>query len=191
MINRTALHGLSMAIALVIASLAGQNASLPARADGTTITLSPDTQTVAVGEAASVDIIIEGVENLYAADIRLAFDPDVLQVIDANNRMPGIQIALGPLLTQYQYVVVRAEADNSAGTVWVALSQLNPAPPVTGGGVLAHISFRAQSPGESAVYLTGVLLADRDGAEISAAPADGAIVVTPPHYTIWLPIIVR
>ena len=111
-------------------------------------------------------------------------------MIDANSRRPGLQVALGPLLTQHQYMTIRADADNDAGAVWIAVSQINPAPPVNGSGILAQLSFRAVAPGESAIHLTSIQLADRDGQEISAAMADGSIAVAVASYTIWFPAIV-
>jgi len=127
-----------------------------------------------------VDIMIENVNGLYGADVRLTFDPALLAVQDANPGQAGIQIGLGPLLTSGTYFVVINAADNVSGTIRLALTQLNPTEPVTGSGVLAHITFKPVGPtGVSSIHFTQVELASRTGNPIPATTQDGTIAIQP------------
>ena len=47
---------------------------------------------VPVGGQVVIDIYIQDVQNLYGADIRLSYDPTVLEVQDANPAVSGVQI---------------------------------------------------------------------------------------------------
>jgi hypothetical protein len=152
--------------------------------------IDPAEEIVSVGQEITVDVYIADVSGLYGADIILSFNPLLLAVTDANPGLPGVQAALGPLLTHSQYFAIRNEADNSVGTVWVALTQLNPAPPVTGSGVFMRVTFHALAEGASALHFASTVLADRNGTEITASTQDGAITVTPASslpFSVWLP----
>jgi uncharacterized repeat protein (TIGR01451 family) len=127
-----------------------------------------------------VDIRIENVNGLYGADVRLTFDPALLAVQDANPGQAGVQIELGPLLTSGTYFVVINAADNVSGTIRLALTQLNPALPITGSGVLARVIFQPVGPiGASPIHFTQVQLASRTGNSIPATTQDGAIDLQP------------
>ncbi len=141
-----------------------------------------------------VDIRIENVNGLYGADVRLTFDPALLAVQDADPGKAGVQIALGPLLTSGTPFVVINAADNVSGTIWLALTQLNPTLPVTGSGVLARITFKPVGPaGVSPIHFTQVELANRNGIAIPATTQDGTLNIqsgTPRKY-IYLPLIMK
>jgi hypothetical protein len=159
----------------------------------TVLHVEPVEQQVAVGQEVSVDLYITDVVGLYGADVRLTFDPLLLAVVDANPALPDVQVTLGPLLTSSDYFAVRNGADNGAGTIWVALAQMNPSPAVTGSGVFLSIKFQALAEGASIVHVSSIQLADRNGSRIPAATQDGAITVTSElilQHNIWLPVIV-
>jgi len=45
-----------------------------------------------------VAVSVWGIEELYAVDFALAFDPAVVQLADADENLPGIQAGLGTFL---------------------------------------------------------------------------------------------
>lgn len=45
-----------------------------------------------------VAVSVWGIEELYAVDFDLAFDPAVVQLADADENLPGIQAGLGTFL---------------------------------------------------------------------------------------------
>lgn len=124
-----------------------------------------------------VDIYIQDVVNLYGADVRLSFDPAFIQVVDADPSMPGTQIQ--PL---YAFMVpgfvIKKGADNSAGTIWYAATQLNPSPPVSGSGPLARITFRTTTAGSYALPVTSAQLSAAGGIPITVTTMDCSITFT-------------
>lgn len=124
-----------------------------------------------------VDIYIQDVVNLYGADARLSFDPAFIQVVDADPNIPGTQIQ--PL---YDFMVpgfvIKKEADNNAGTIWYAATQLNPSPPVSGSGPLARITFRATTAGSYALPVTSAQLSAAGGIPIPVTTMDCSMTFT-------------
>ena len=103
---------------MIIGSLLGAIllVSLPASrglASDTTILIQPSSSEVDVDDTVTVDIRIEDVTALYGVDVRLSFEPTLLEVV---------QIQAGSFPAPN--FVVKKEADNSAGTAWYAVSPL-------------------------------------------------------------------
>jgi len=136
----------------------------------------------------AVEVWIENVVALYGADVRLGFDADRLAVVDANPSLPGVQVFPGNDLLSPD-LVIRNEADNDAGTVWYAVSQISPSPPVTGTGVLYSFTFQVlRQAGQAPVEITYQRLSTVDGAEIPAGSA-GAIYLVNGPYRQFLPLV--
>jgi hypothetical protein len=55
---------------------------------------------------------------------------------------------------------------------------LNPAPPVSGSGVIATITFKAKGNGTSPLKVAKAILASRDGKEIKSVWQNGAVGVS-------------
>lgn len=155
------LSGTIVAIGMILASLGGAPAL--ASAQSATVRMTPATQTIVVGSVATQEVVIENVANLYGAEIHLAFDPRTLTVLDADPNQPGTQVALGQLLTSGTYFVAVNRVDNAQGKIDLALTELNPTPPVTGSGTLARISFGTLALGTTPVAITSVMMSDRNG----------------------------
>jgi hypothetical protein len=139
------------------------------------------------GERATVDVIVgRGAEDLYGAQFQLTFDLDVLQVVDGDAILEGVQVAVGPLLSSDLVETAGPDfvvAQNSAGqgTVAFAIVQLSPAQPADQGGVLASVTFQALAVGRSGLDLVDVVLSDRAGQEIPSNPLGGEISVLSPQ----------
>lgn len=149
----------------------------------TTITLAPASPVIAGCAAVDVEIRINDVAGLYGADVWLAFDPAVLEVVDADSSTGGVQITDGGFLAPPLFYLALS-ADNTAGTMHYAATQLNPTPAVDGSGVLARVKFRAKSAGSSALHFTYTMLSDRNGVQIPAAPVDWSTTTTAPGNSV-------
>ena len=68
--------------------------------------------------------------RLIRLDLALTFDPNVVEVVDADPNQAGVQAALGTFLDS-GFVVLNA-ADNVTGTLRFAMTQLNPSQPKSG-----------------------------------------------------------
>jgi hypothetical protein len=89
----------------------------------------------------TVEVIIENVADLYGAEFRLKYDPAVLSVQDLNDEQGGVQIEAGGLLPADKGFVVANKVDEAEGKITFAMTLLNPAPPVSGKGSLARVTF--------------------------------------------------
>jgi fibronectin type 3 domain-containing protein len=113
-----------------------------------TLTLSPSSGSVSVGNTFTVSVILNtGGQNAYGTDInRLHFNPNILQVVDADSGTAGVQIAAGSLMP----LTIINSVDNTGGTI--QFSELaNPGSTYNGSGTLATITFRAAAAGTSNV----------------------------------------
>ncbi|MBN1315971.1 MAG: hypothetical protein JXA42_10900 [Anaerolineales bacterium] len=151
--------------------IAASNTVIPqAFAQSTSVTLSPADGTLVGCDTLTIEIWVNDVVDLYAADVRLAFDPDKLEVVQMN---PSSD------LLQPDYVV-RNQYDNINGATWYALTQINPTPPVSGSGVLIEILFKGKGIGTTGVTLDYVKLARGDGTSIPAGIEDATVEITGP-----------
>jgi len=190
------------ALTIVLVSMAPPPPPVFAQSS-TTVQLSPATQTIALGGSATQDVLIQNVANLYGAEVILAFDPARLSVLDSDPIQPGIQIGVGPLLTLGGYFVAVNYADNALGKIDLALTQLNPALPVTGSGTLARINFRTLTAGSATVSISSIMMSDRNGMVIAQningvgniqIPPSGHIAVLAPTgttYFVFLPLVTQ
>ncbi len=99
----------------------------------------------------TIDVIADNVTDLYGAEFQLKYDPAMLSVQDAKPDQEGIQIEGGPLLPAGKGFAVANKVDADEGTITFAMTLLNPAPPVSGGGPLAHITFNMLSDGPTTI----------------------------------------
>ncbi len=143
---------------------------------GTMVTIDPSSVNVALGATTEVDIYIENVTGLYSADVFLTFDPDLLEVVDADPDAPDVQIQPGTFLNPD--FVEWNEVSQDYGEIYFVIYQDESGQPVAGSGVLATITFRGKAVGTSAVDfdVDDVLLEDYGGV-ISAGIQNGSVTV--------------
>lgn len=152
------------------------------------IRIAPAVLLVEPGGVVTASIVITDVAGLYGADVRLTFDPTLVQVVDADGGAPGAQITPGPLLTSPFIVLNRAE--NTTGTIGYAATMINPSLPITGGGVLYLVQFRGVLTGVMPLVISQAELSTRTGSTLSRSLENGQIRVG--HYLrTWLPLMWR
>jgi hypothetical protein len=141
----------------------------------------PDPQTLGFppGDTATTSILVEDVTNLFCFELKIAFDPATVEVVDADPDRSGVQIADGDFLSP-DWKLQNA-VDNEEGRIAYALCQLNPSEPQSGSGALVSVTWRAIGEGTSAMDLHDVLLAAPLGERISTSVEDGEIVVGSPQ----------
>jgi hypothetical protein len=119
-------------------------------------------EALVIGQPVTVDVIAEGVSNLYGAEIHLRYDPTAVRLEDADPQQDGVQLIPGTLLDPDQGFVVANASDAQAGTAVFAITLVNPASPVEGGGVIARLTFVPIRPGVLQFELENVKLVTRD-----------------------------
>lgn len=165
-----------LGFSLILAGLPGAPSwAAPSEPDsaGTSMSLQPNTAVIQGCETVSVEVRVNNVTDLYGVDVVLAFEANVLEVVDADPTKPGVQVQDGSFLSP-DFVVSR-EADNTNGLIQYALTQVSPSPPVSGSGVLFAILFKARSAAEaSTLSFTQTDLVDLDGELLPVQPIAGS-----------------
>ena len=155
----------------------------------TTVTLRAASPSVSGCASVRVEIWVNNVENLYAADVHVRFDPTLLQVVDADAGAPGVQIE--PVYTfMNPGFVIKRVACNAAdpsnpdcpigGKVWYSAAQLNPTPPAIGSGAIAAFTLAGRAEGLSTLEITYQQLSSPFGQVIPATSIGSSIGITAP-----------
>jgi hypothetical protein len=116
--------------------------------DGAAVTIDPPSVEVDVGATTTVDLRIENVSDLYYVEVLLFFDPALLEVMDAESTLSGVQVEPGTFLGP-DSTVDDNSVDSEAGEI--IFTQTAGDEPVSGSGVLAKITFRGKARGESEI----------------------------------------
>ena len=151
--------------------------------------VSPAHQQVDVDDVFTITLALEDVSTLYAVDVQLVFNPQVLEVVDADTLVPDVQIHRGTFPNPAEGIVTKETADNEAGTIWYVVSLKNPAPPVSGSGTLCSITFRAKSVGYSGLRIQSMTLSDASPAALPGIGHDGAVRVGEWYAFTYLPML--
>jgi hypothetical protein len=129
----------------------------------------------APGSVIEIPIRVENVQDLYAIDFELTFDPAIVSAQDADPAAPGIQIGFGtfmdPGLLLYNTV------DNEQGVVRFVMTQVNPSEPKSGSGILFVIYLKGIQAGETSLKITNLQISDRFGVEIPSAKMESTLTV--------------
>lgn len=160
-------------IGLFLSTLGGQPKVLSQ--NGALVKVSPDDASVALEQTIDIQVMVENIANLYGIDVRVLFDPAILEVVDVNATTSGVQVAPGTF--PYPDFTVKNETDNALGLVWYVVTQLNPRQPASGSGAIMTIRFRAKATGSSLVDVAQVMMVDRDGVQLPASVSGGRVNV--------------
>jgi len=145
--------------------------SAPAPPPATVISVSPTLVEEVRGSSFYVNISVSNVESLYAFDVRLGFDPSLLQVSD---------IIEGPFLaTGGDTNVFISETDNARGYLRFVVTLLTTSQGVDGDGTLFSIHFltNSQNFGSCPLVLENTVLSDPDANPILHRIVNGRATV--------------
>lgn len=160
-------------IGFVCAFAAVISAASPVQAQATQVLLTPATVQIAVGEAVELHVRIENASNLRNVDVLIRYNPRLLEVIDADPEMPGIQVKLGPFLNSREAIV---------NTVFPAVGEIRfyqtaSGPAATGSGDIAVVIFRGLEEGTAFVNIEHAWLYDIHSVEITSITQNARISV--------------
>ncbi|MCA9941226.1 MAG: hypothetical protein KC418_21445 [Anaerolineales bacterium] len=159
----------SLLICLTLAGLARAQEVAPSP-----VYVEPARKQIVAGETGEVAVMVTDAVDLYGFDVTLSFDPTVVQVVDANPGTPDrIEVGFGTFLDSG--FEVRNVADNDAGTIRFAMTQINPSSPKSGSGVLLVLTFLGvQSGGSTPLIIADAQLSQPRGILVPAAFAEGS-----------------
>ncbi|MCX6058560.1 MAG: cohesin domain-containing protein [Chloroflexi bacterium] len=163
-----ALLGIILAGILSPTSVNAQDQNVVLQFDPTGIGLKPDSN-------GTVSLIIENVHDLYALEFHLSFNPQFVEVVDADLTKDGIQIASTDVWKDG--FIASNKVDNIAGKIDFAVTLLNPALPIAGKQTVATITLKAKDKGTSQINIDSAILSTRDAQEITTTKINGLIGV--------------
>lgn len=159
-----------------------------ARAQTPEAALVVEPTTIGRGQRGAVVVRVEDVANLYGADVQLRFDASRMQAVDADPDAEGVQLALGDFLSPD--FVIRNTVDNEAGTLHVALSQINPSEARSGSGTLFVLRLSAgETLGPTAIELVDASLGARGGERIPYRSRIGSVTIVGPDQAPATPTV--
>lgn len=146
----------------------------------TTVSVNPLNPSVSGCNTVDVYIDVNSVTNLYGLDVRLSFDPAVIEVVDFDPLSAVVEIEpiIDPVLQFKAGFTVRNVVDNINGTIWYAATQISPTPVVNGSGHIARLRLRAKSNAAAAMNFTYIKLSNPVGDSIPATGTNGTVTVT-------------
>ena len=164
---------LALGVSLVGVALAvgGRAAAAP---QATIVRCDPATVAGPLGSTVDVDIYVQDVVDLWAADVRIGFDETALQVVDADPASTGIQFELLDTFLKPDYVVKKGVEELDGDTIiWyvntLVNDPVNGKDPVSGSGPLAKITFRALQAGQFTLPIIYHKIVLRSGQEIPSS----------------------
>ncbi|MGB0384518.1 MAG: cohesin domain-containing protein [Ardenticatenaceae bacterium] len=126
------------------------------------VTIEPTTITVGLGQTVDVAVVAHDVQQLYGIDLSLTFNPQAIEIVDADPNSDGVQVGFGTFLEPG--FTLRNQVDNQTGTIRFAMTQVSPSEPKNGSGALIVMTLRGREQATNAqLTLTDVELGQATG----------------------------
>jgi hypothetical protein len=144
---------------------------------------------IEAGEVETLTIVLENAVEVYGIDVRGQFDPNAVEVVDADLAKDGIQMVPGTIpATDFVFI---NSADNLTGSFQYVDIQINPTPPANGNGTVFSIRLLGKTTGDTAFTISSIKLSDRFGGSLQVTSQNGTIRVLPVGglFSVYLPIL--
>lgn len=102
--------------------------------EGTFISLNAETTTLQTGQVYEIQIVVENVVDLWAAELEIGYDPNLLYIIGTRSGSP---VQPGPLLAGKQVLAPRNRVERDS--IFYTVSLLAPEEPISGTGAFATL----------------------------------------------------
>lgn len=143
------------------------------------VRFDPPSETITVGEVATLNILIEGASDLVGVSIVVDYDPAVVDVAG--------QPSEGPFLN-LQHEPEGISVDSDAGQIVVDYQLQSPAAdPVSGSGVVATINFLGLAEGATDLILSEAALSGEEEELTTVTTENGQLTVSPMAPTSVVP----
>ena len=123
-----------------------------------------------------IPVEVRDVSDLYAIDIEIKFDPEIITIEDADPNTDGIQPALGTFLDAG--LTLFNTVDIESGVIRFVMSQVNPSEAKSGDGIVLVLYVQGLVEGDSELEVTTLGLSTRSGETISAEPDNAQVRVS-------------
>ncbi len=142
---------------------------------GSAIQVQPTVLAIAPNQTATTTVELVGLSNIFAFDIQLTYDANIVEVVDVDGAKAGVQIAPGSLLAGKDVFIAQNEA--TQGSIKFAGTLIAPATPLSGNGSLLVITWWAKNVGQTDLNLTKAILVDTRNQLLTADLRNGQIRV--------------
>ena len=139
------------------------------------ITMWPPVLPLNLTSTGTSEIKILNIANLYGVDLTLNYDPNIVEVVDADPNTPGVQVAPDYVFNGVQFFVAQNEVTN--GVIRFSATRQSPAPVFNGTGALIKITWQGKVTGDSPVIFGQVKLSNPDGQPLVATAEPGLVKV--------------
>ena len=167
---------------------------LPQMDEPVRVYLDPTSATITRCGTLEMNIQVQAVPGLWGIQYMIHFDPNILEVVDANPTMAGIQIYPAEVFAGKSVLQGANSADNAAGTITYAVSMINPQDePFFGSGSLGRIVFRPKGQGASLVSfdVDRSRLVGANALEIPTKWEPATVTQTAICHDLYLPVVYR
>lgn len=108
----------------------------------------------------TVSVKVANVTNLYGFDIKLSWDPDLLEYLNHTVTAPIQDYPEGVLYEPIN--LLKNKVNATAGTIWVAATSQGDVPTFNGTGTIFKVAFHVKSEGRCKLEIYGSDLADKE-----------------------------
>ncbi len=122
-------------------------------------------------------VSLVNVSGLSAVRFEVGYDPNVMQVVDADSKQAGVQVSPTGIFSTSASFIVQNEVDNEKG--WIYFAATLGENSFSGNSDLISINWQLQNTGRTGVILRNVTLATVDGLAISTITEDSLVEVSP------------
>ena len=163
------------------------NKTISATLDPAVVYVNPENSTYDLNEMFTIDVIVANVSGLYGADIRLSWDPTILEYVSHTMKIP-VESFPGGILHE-QVLSVKDDVDTTAGTYWLSQASMDPAPAFSGTGIAFTMTFKVIKLSACTLDITRVDLSNKPGSALEKTIKDGYFlpVGAPEASFTWWP----
>jgi hypothetical protein len=189
MSNKKPVYAMFILIALAIGMIPINFAAFPTNKP--VVYVDPPNVNVAVGNSFTISLKIFNVTGLYGFDIKLRWNPSILNYTSRQLRVPVETYADGVLHTgdSGDPLKVKDSVNATAGTYQIAYATMSPAPSFNGSGTVFNMTFKVLAQGRMLLEIFSSKLSDKDAVMIdhevqsgffqNYTPLPGNVYMTP------------
>jgi hypothetical protein len=143
--------------------------------NGAVVRIDPASLLIGIQQTGVTSVEAANVEDLFGVDLQITYDPNVVEVVDADPAKEGVQVGLGALFDGVDFLVVTNQAEG--GVIDFVATRQAPTSGFSGTGSIIEITWIGQGAGQTDVVITQADLANPDGQPLEVTVEDGQIQV--------------
>lgn len=145
---------------------------------GVTVKVEPERLTASwCAHQPTMAVSLKGASQVRSVALEVQFNPQIVQVVDADPNQRGVQVRLDGGLLSRPTQVLRNEVDTGAGRIFFEATMLG-SETINGDAGLIIIDWRPQSPGTTNVALVRADLTNASGQAVPTIRQDGVVEIT-------------